>query len=303
MKHAMTYTILLLFIISTLSGCISTNESEEKLNVLVSIVPQAELLETLGGKHIELTVLVPPGDSPHTYEPTPEQLIKISQADAYFIVGSGIEFELSQLTTIQEQNPSMSIIDCSKEISLLSFDSENIEDDHNESEHDHETEGADPHIWTSPENYKKMAENVKDGLIALDPFNQTDYQTAYDSYQDNLTNLNNTISSILEPYQNKSFMVYHPAWGYFASSYQLNQIAIEDDGKQPGPAGIAAIISQATRENITTIFISPQFDSSSAQTIADEINGTVITADPLMENYYDTLIGLAQALQQGFSTT
>jgi len=95
-------------------------------------------------------------------------------------------------------------------------------------------------------------------------------------------------------------MVYHPSWGYFGDSYQLKQIVIEDEGKQPGPAGVAAIIEQAKNELITIIFVSPQYDTSSAETIANEINGTVVFADSLMRNYQETLQSLASEIVKGF---
>ena len=96
-------------------------------------------------------------------------------------------------------------------------------------------------------------------------------------------------------------MVYHPAWGYFGDTYNLRQIAIEDEGKQPGPAGVAALIQQAREFNISVIFVSPQFDTSNAQTIAEEIHGGVIAADSLMSEYQSTLLQLAEDMRKGFS--
>ena len=105
---------------------------------------------------------------------------------------------------------------------------------------------------------------------------------------------------MLQPYVGKSFMTYHPAWGYFSDTYNLKQIAIEDNGKQPGPAGVAAVIEQAKNELIKVIFVAPQFDVASAETIADEIGGRVVFADPLMSKYQETMNSLASEMLTGF---
>ncbi len=105
---------------------------------------------------------------------------------------------------------------------------------------------------------------------------------------------------MLEPYSGKSFMVYHPAWGYFGDTYNLKQIAVEDEGKQPGPAGIAAIINQAQKENIKVIFVAPHYDTISAESIASEINGNVVFANPLMTDYEFTILNLAENMVSGF---
>jgi zinc transport system substrate-binding protein len=145
-----------------------------------------------------------------------------------------------------------------------------------------------------------MAEVVYNGLVEIDPDHQEEYYTNYQAYLSKLDNLNTNVSNLLELYEGKSFMVYHPAWGYFGDTYNLKMIAIEDDGKQPGPAGIDAIISQAKEDNITVIFVAPQFDTSSAETIASEIGGNVVFANPLMSNYEETITKLAEDMITGF---
>jgi zinc transport system substrate-binding protein len=298
-----------------LSGCID-NQTSDRIGVLVTIVPQIEMVEFIGGDYVDVTVMVPAGESPHSFEPTPDQMIKVSQATAYLKVGSGVEFELVHMATILEQNPNLKVFDCSEEITVVSFDEhyghdnhhdEGDEHSHDEGEHHNENHGhshdhgsTDPHVWTSPLNFKKMAEVVYNGLVEINPENQQEYYSNYEDYILKLDNLNANVSDKLDPYEGRSFMVYHPAWGYFGDTYNLRMIAIEAGGKQPGPAGIAAIIEQAQNENITVIFVSPQFDTSSAETIAAEIGGSVVFANPLMTNYESTILKLAQDMVTGF---
>jgi len=277
-------------------------ESTDKIGVLVTIVPQAEMVEFIGGEYIDITIMVPPGQSPHSFEPTTQQMKKVAEATAYFKVGSGVEFELVYMDTILEQNSDLQVFDCSEEISVISFDEHYGEEDHHGDGdgHGHDHEGTDPHIWTSPENFKKMAQVVYNGLVEIDPKHQKEYYSNYQEYLSKIDELHTNVSNLLQPYENKSFMVYHPAWGYFGDSYNLKMIAIEDEGKQPGPAGVAAMINQAKEENITVIFVAPQFDTSSADEIADEIGGNIVFANPLMSNYEETITKLAEDMFTGF---
>jgi zinc transport system substrate-binding protein len=307
-KHMMVILLSSLIIPLLFSyGCIE-DSSSDTLPVLVTIIPQQEMVEAIGGDHVTVTTLVPEGQSPHSYEPLPSQMVKVAQAEAYFIVGSGVEFEQTNMDVILEQNPSIKVFDCSEHIEIKSFDQHyGYEDNHegdgehdqNETE-DHDHQGTDPHVWTSPLNVKKMAEVIYNGLKELDPGNNESYTMNYQNYIASLDSLHQNISQSMEPYHNRSFLVYHPAWGYFGDTYQLKQIAIEDEGKQPGPAGVADIISQARNESITVIFVSPQFDISSATVIADEIHGEVIYANPLMSNYHETLLKITKEMIKGF---
>lgn len=294
---------LVLMSVSLLSGCVETEDNGQAISIIVTITPQKEIVSSIGGEQVDIAVMVPAGQSPHTYEPTPEQLIKVSQANAYFIVGSGVEFEHTHLDTIKEQNSDLIIFDCSEEITVVSFDEHYgyDHDDGHDGEHHHHQGGTDPHIWTSPVNFKKMAEIVYNGLVEIDPNNQETYFQNYQNYISQLDSLHEHILDMLEPYEGRSFMVYHPAWGYFGDTYELKQIAIEEGGKQPGPTGIFAIIQQAQNESISVIFVSPQFDTSSAETIAEQIDGEVAFANPLMTDYIETLTSLAESLVEGYS--
>ena len=295
--------------------------SNEKVGVLVTIVPQAKIVEFIGGEFVDITIMVPPGQDPHTFEPTPEQMKKVADATAYFKVGSGVEFEVIHMDTILEQNSDLELFDCSHDITVISFDehygneAHHEEDDHEEGEghddehgdehegDDHDHEGTDPHIWLSPVNFKKMAEEIYNGLVEIDPEHQEEYQTNYQAYISKLDDLHTNVSNLLEPYEGKSFMVYHQAWGYFGDSYHLHMIAIEDEGKEPGLQGLNAIIQQAQDENITVIFVAPQFDTTNAETVATEIGGIVVFANPLMTNYEETITKLAEDMVTGFENS
>jgi zinc transport system substrate-binding protein len=269
------------FIVGCLAGCASEQQPAEQILVVVTIPPQAEFAERIGGDTIRVTVMVPPGASPHTYEPTPAQLADVSSCALYATVGSGVEFELTWMDRIVEMNNDMVVVDCSEGIHFIAGDAE----------HDR----YDPHIWLSPKNAVIMVENLYRGLIRIDPENTEYYTRNKDAYIKELDELDTTIVETLSTKKPNKIMVYHPSWAYFCKEYGLEQISIEREGKELTPQGIAAVIEQARNNGITVIFASPQFNTESAHVIAQEIDGVVVLVDPLHKHYIDNMLQVAEA--------
>lgn len=284
-------TMLLVFMSVLGSGCIdlNTDDGDERILIVVSILPQKEFAGQVGGEHVKVTVMVGEGQDPHGYEPRPSQLKDVAGADLYFKVGSGMEFENVWMDTLIEQNDEMEIVDGSANITLIHL-----------GEGDHEHQGDDPHIWNSPMNARIMVENLRDALVRIDPEHADDYANNTRMYLAELDAIDVGLKDGLEPHKGAKFLVYHPSFGYLAHAYDLVQIAIEDEGKEPTPAGVQAIIDQAKEENITTVFVSPQFDESNAEAIAGEIGGTVVRIDPLGEKYIENMNKIRDELVAGF---
>ncbi|NQT73415.1 MAG: zinc ABC transporter substrate-binding protein [Chloroflexi bacterium] len=257
------------------------DKQNKKPGIVVTLLPQAEFTEKIGGDKVEVTVMVPPGANVHTYEPTPSQMIALAKAELYAKVGSGIEFELAWMDKLVDQNKDMLVVDCSKEITLIEMSAPHEHED----EGDHNQEGMDPHIWMSPRNAMMMVENICDGLVQVDPTNKSYYESNRDAYLEELSQLDRDIKDGLASITNRVFMVYHPAFGYFAHEYELKMLPIEEEGKEPTAKGLTLLINEAKEHNIKVIFAEPQFDPKSADVIADEINGTVILIDPLSKDY------------------
>ncbi|MGM0510502.1 MAG: metal ABC transporter solute-binding protein, Zn/Mn family [Thermoplasmatota archaeon] len=281
-KKAILVTVLSIVLIASVfsSGCVNEGEDEEyDLRVVVTIPPQREFVEEIGGDRVKVTLMVPPGESPHSYEPTTDQMREVSKADLYFKVGSGVEFEESWMDKIEENNPNMKSVDGSEGIELM---------------------GDDPHIWLSPVNAKMMVENILSAMKDEDPGNSEFYEDNAGDYISELETLHNETKEGLDPYGGREFLVYHPSFGYFAEKYNLTQVAIEEEGKEPGTQGLQAIIEQAKEEDIKVVFVSPQFDESNAQTIADEIGGSVITLNPMAEDYLENMEEVSDKLISSF---
>jgi zinc transport system substrate-binding protein len=227
---------------------------------------------------------VPPGADPHTYELTPSQMMKVSKAKMYAKVGSGVEFELAWMDKIIEQNKAMLVTDCSKGIQMREME----EYYHDEDTGEHHR-GEDPHIWLSPQNAKLMVGNICSGLVQVDPQNEAYYTRNRDEYLMKLDALDKDIQAGLSKVINRRFMVFHPAWGYFARDYNLEQIPIAIGGKEPSAKDIANLIQKAKELGIKIIFAEPQFNPRSAETIAKEIGGRVVFIDPLAEDYISNM--------------
>lgn len=278
-------------------------KAESQILVAVSILPQAEFVEAVGGDKVKPIVMIPPGASPATHEPTPGQLKAISAAQMYAMVGSGLAFEEVWLDKLKAVNQEMLLVDCSKGITLRDMETsfsvaasksgeaklgfENMEKQESKAEAPHF--GKDPHIWNSPINAKVMVENIYQGLQRLDPENESYYRQNRDAYLFKLETLDAKIRKELEGQKNRTFMVFHPSWGYFADEYGLLMLPLEIEGKEPSGQNLARVITLAKEKNIKVIFIQSQFSTRSAEAVAEEIGGEVVAVDPLAQNYIENM--------------
>jgi len=273
------------FFLLITAGCIgdsAVSADDGRIPVAVTIPPLAEFVKEVGGEKVDVMVLVPPGASPHTYELTSGQLTALGDVRMYAAVGSGIEFERAWLDKIVGVNPEMHLVNCSTGLVFLAGEGE-------------EEGGTDPHVWLSVRNAGVMVENICAGLEEIDPADTAYFEANRDRYLEELQALDAGISSSLRDRKGEQIMVYHPSWAYFVRDYGLVQIAIEDEGKEPGPQGIERLITQAKAENITVVFASPEYSTKSARVIADAIGGRVALVSPLEANYTTNMKSVAAA--------
>jgi zinc transport system substrate-binding protein len=255
----------------------------DRLGVAVTLVPYADFVRQIGGDKVDVTIMVPSGASPHSYEPTTSQMVALSEAEIYVKVGAPIEFELAWMDKLVQQNPDMQVINGSFGIDLITST-------------DPDEPGMDPHVWTSPLKVKVIVQNICDGLIAADPDNTAYYQSNRDSYLNKLDALDEYINGKFEGYAVRYFLIYHPSFGYFAEEYNLNQLSIEFEGKEPTPQGLQECIDLAKQHDLNYVFIEPQYPLQYAQAIADAIGGQTAVANDLPQNYIDSMRSMADAI-------
>ncbi len=270
------------------------------VNAVVSILPQKTFVEAIGGDKVNVTLMVKPGNSPHSYEPKPSQMRDISKADIYFSIG--VDFEHVWLPRFADQNKKMKIANISKGINRLPImkHSHGEEEDHDHDEHahhDHEHDSLDPHVWTSPDNVKILAKNILKYLVKIDRANEEYYEKNYEEFVESIEQTDKKIQTIFKDLpRNAKFMVFHPAWGYFAKQYLLEQSAIEIEGKNPKPKQVAHLIEEAREEGVKAIFTAPEFSDKIAKQIAKELGIPVVKISPLNPKWSQNLIKLATAI-------
>lgn len=237
------------------------------VKVMVSIVPQKYFVERIGGDKVNVSVMVAPGFNPATYEPRPSQIQALSETQMYVRVG--VPFEEAWMGRIEAANEHMLIVDQSQGIERI--------------------EGTDPHIWLSPRLAKVQARTIFDGLVELDPNNESFYRPNLDAFLADLDELDASIEQTLANLESRKFMVFHPAWSYFARDYDLEMIPVQIEGSDPSAAEMADLIRRARENNIKVIFAQPEFSTERAATIAQEMGGEVLLVSPLAPDWLDNL--------------
>jgi zinc transport system substrate-binding protein len=279
----------------TLVSLLLTTYIFSNINAIVSILPEQTFVKSIGGDKVNVSLMVQPGNSPHTYEPKPSQMIDITKAHLYFAID--VEFEHIWLPKFQNLNPKMQVIDLADNITKMQMQ-ENHEEEGEEAHHsEHEHEGEHPHIWTAPANVKIIAQNIYDALKKADPINTNHYKRNLDIFLASIDETDRQITQILSPLEDgRRFMVFHPSWGYFAKAYNLEQIAVEVEGKEPKPKELIHLLKEAKEEKVKAIFTQPEFSDTVAKIIAKELQIPVVKVSPLAPNWSENLINIAKAI-------
>lgn len=276
--------------------------TEGPLQVAVSVPPQAYFVRRIGGPHVQVEVMIPPGYSHVDYPLTPRKMAALSNADLYVKVGHpGFEFEARQIDPFLAGLPAVRVVDMSQGMQFLDTASaegnghREIHDDFGEAHGDgHDHGGSDPHVWVAPATVAVAAVNIAAGLAAADPDHAGEYRANLRRFLADIRDLDREIRARLGAAPGtggRAFLVYHPTWGYFADQYGLTQIAIESEGREPSAARLISLIERARREGVRVIFVQEGFPRKSAQVIAEAVGGRVVTADP---QRYDWLANLRE---------
>ena len=280
------------------------------LKVTVSIVPQKYFVEQIAGDKVQVNVMVRAGFSPATYEPQTSQMKLLSDSQVYFSIG--VPFENAWLEKFEDANRKMLLVDTSKGITKLEMSEHDHHEDEHEKEHhdekekdnhhdeEHHEDGLDPHVWLDPLLVKIQAKTIYETLVQIDKKNADFYTKNYHVFLGKLDELDKKLETKLKNVSNSEFMVFHPSWGYFAKRYNLEQIVVEKEGKEPKPKEIVELIKEAKEHGIKVVFVSPQFSQKAAQTIASSIKGKVVNIDHLAYDYPTGLMNTATAIYDSY---
>jgi zinc transport system substrate-binding protein len=297
MSKTINRKILIRLLLLLLS--ISILRADSKSLVIGTGLPQFKtFIEKVGGNKVKVTNLLSPGDSAHTYTPSPLTLATVMRSHIYF--SSGLLFEERIASKLADSVSGPIFINLSERLPLIEADDcgcslslQTDEHKHNDQTNSH---SMDLHTWLDPVNVMTMCIRIKEVLSQNDPDNKSLYAENCLKYINKLKEVDQSIQKIFETHIHKSFYVYHPALGYFAQRYQINQIPIETGGKEPSGRQLTKLIREAELNNAHTIFVQKGFSVSAAERLAATINGKVEFIDPLAEDYCNNLLQIANQI-------
>ncbi len=294
-KHVIKFIALLLvfFYGGLLTGCQKSKNSKTKFVtscypvhiITLNLTENIEGIEVINMSENHQGCL-------HNFQIQSEDLKNIEKSTAFIINGAGMETFLNK---VAYEIPKVKIIDSSIGINLMEEETE-CHHDHGEGEHHHHHHESNPHIWLSIENYIKQVQNVTNGLIIVDPIHEKEYKENCEKYISKLKELKTQLDSDLKDLKGKNIITFHKAFSYFANEFGLNIAGTinEEPENEPTAKQISAVINTIKEKNIKSIFVEPQYSSSSADIIAKETRVKIYTLDPAVtgENLKDSYINI-----------
>lgn len=262
--------------------------------ISVSIPPQAYFLSQIAGESVDINTLIPQGSDPHTFEFKPSTLSKLQKSDLYLTIG--LEFEEIWIPKLKDNLSKTQILSITNGITYLKSQEchHHDHDDHHD-HHDHDKE-RDPHIWLSPKNVKILASNIASILITHFPQNKALYEKNLKEFLEKVSALDSQIIQALSSLKTREFIVYHPSWAYFAKEYNLTQIPIEIEGKEPKAKELKNLIDTAKKHNIKVIFAQSGFSKTTAKQIANSCGAHIFLTDPLAYEWEEEMLKIANEL-------
>ncbi|GAB6179854.1 metal ABC transporter substrate-binding protein [Desulfotomaculum defluvii] len=251
------------------------NPASDTLKVYTSIYPLYDFAKRVGGDKVTVENIVPPGSEPHDWEPSPQDLAKLTKADIIILSGTGVEHWGDKIINTLDSKK-LTVIHAGKSIKLIEGSTS-----HTDSQKHHQA--GDPHVWLDPLNAKIMVEEIFTGLAKIDTENKSYYQTNAIQFQQELDKLHLEYQDNLGKAKTKEFITSHAAFGYLAQRYGLIEIPARglSAETEPSPADMAAIIELARKKNIDTIFFETLVNPKVSETLASELKADTLVLNPL----------------------
>lgn len=279
-----------------------------KLQVLVAVDPCAYFVERIGADRVQVATLTPEGKSPETFAPTPAQLADFASSQLFFLTGLPVEERF--LANIQSIAPNAVVVDLRRGLELLpnphrhNHEGEDADEDapaHDHADHDEEElSSLDPHLWTSPQIARSIVAKILEALIQLAPDAEDTFRANAAKLDQELADLQTRTRDALVPFQGNFFLVFHPAYGYYAREFGVEQRAIENEGKTPSPRELEELVRDSREQRVAALIVQPEFNRASAQVVADALGATIVVHSPLQKDYFENIDELTAAILQSF---
>ena len=286
------WIVFLAFFLMACSSQRQKNDTSGKPVITVSILPEKTFLEKIAGDDLKINLLLPPGESPVTFTLLPSQLVDITKSLLWLKMGH-VAFEYSWDEKIREINKKMKVVNLSDNLELIHAKVF-------ETEKQGLSAGINPHTWMSPVLVKKMTERITAELSLINPERSEFYHNNYLIFAKEIDELNQKISTLLEPYRGRSFIMFHPSLAYFSRDYGLTEHSLEPGGKEPTPQRMRELVELAKRESIPVIYIQSDLDREQARVFAEEIDGKIEEMWPLNPDWEENLMEITRQLIRNF---
>lgn len=260
--------------------------------ILVSIAPYCFLAEQIAGPDFEVKTVVPSAVNPHSFEPTANQVKEMGKGTVWFRIGEPFEGKVADI--LQRRNPDLAVYDLREGIDLIE-EGPNLGCNHCSMDH------FDRHIWLNPKLAAKQAMAITANLAQRFPENQHAFEQNLGKLLVDLESLDLEIQEILKPVEKRLILVSHPAFGYFCKEYDLEQLSVEYEGKDPRPKHLEEILKRAVSQSMEVALALPQYNNKGAQLIAEKIHVPVYFIDPYSADYFETMRRLAHLIADPYA--
>lgn len=278
-----------IFILASLilgTACREQGGGQSALPLSTTIAPAASMIASIGDSLVSVTTLLPQGNNPENYEPTPQAMQALASSRAYFYMGD-LGFERSWIERIQSTQPQLQLIRLDRGLPGHSHNHTTVS----------EGEVHDPHYWTSLRGLRGMSKEIYTSLARLDSTHSAHYAQRYGLMEQRLSQLEGKLKELLTDLPSRAFVIYHPSLSEFADEWGLEQLVVEEDGKDPTPQHIEHIIRRAQESGVRVAFIQQEFDSKLIKSIASELGAKTVTINPLDGDWEKQLLLIAEALR------
>lgn len=297
MKCLNSFLVVVTAMLAMSTGCKSGDEDKRPV-LVVSIEPQRHMLEQLAGDNFRIVTMMPSGNNPETYEPSPAKRMALEDAEAYFTTGNLI-FEDNLLLATKDTSL---FVDTSGGLELI-YGTHSHSGDHSaflpgnlEEEDKHHL--ADPHIWSSVKNARHIAQVMTSALLRIDPDNSEEYRSRLDRYDAHLDSLDDVFNQKLANINNRQFLVWHPSLSYFARDYGLEQVAVGSEMKESSAESIGNLLEMAKAKQINTFIYQRELDSRHVDLITASLDAKIVPFNGLDYNWENELSKIVDGLSK-----
>lgn len=292
-KRALLALVLSLLAAATAfaAGGREAASTDGPVRVFASVAPQAYFVRQIGGDHVDVGVVIGPGQDAHTYDPSPREIERLGSAE--ILLTTGLEYEAKIVTTLRRAGTRVEIVDLTEGIELRELEAHW----HDPTvPHSHDNEPGDPHIWLGPAEVRVQAATIRDALVRARPALADEFAEGYERFVAEVDAIDAQLAELLADLRGTTILVYHPAFGYFTDHFGITQLAIEAGGREPSPRQLQVTIEKALAAGVETVFTQPEYDDVASRAVARAIGARTVAITDLDDDWPELMLRIGRAI-------